>query len=94
MHNLNTKWLVFFREKSIPDLEGDTDVMSRLVMETGEREADLEIREIEVEECTPPRLCDEFQTARLFLSHFGFLHKLVSNIGALCGSSWATPAHL
>lgn len=24
-------------------------------------------------ECQPPKACDEFQTARLFLSHFGFL---------------------
>lgn len=24
-------------------------------------------------ECTPPPACHEFQTARLFLSHFGFL---------------------
>uniref|UniRef100_A0A8D8UV98 Ral GTPase-activating protein subunit beta n=2 Tax=Cacopsylla melanoneura TaxID=428564 RepID=A0A8D8UV98_9HEMI len=28
------------------------------------------------EECTPPPACQEFQTARLFLSHFGFLSKL------------------
>ncbi|RZF35527.1 hypothetical protein LSTR_LSTR010218 [Laodelphax striatellus] len=27
-------------------------------------------------ECTPPPLCHEFQTARLFLSHFGFLSRL------------------
>ncbi|XP_076297619.1 ral GTPase-activating protein subunit beta isoform X5 [Lasioglossum baleicum] len=25
------------------------------------------------EECVPPQICHEFQTARLFLSHFGFL---------------------
>lgn len=25
-------------------------------------------------ECTPPKICHEFQTARLFLSHFGFLN--------------------
>lgn len=24
-------------------------------------------------ECKPPKLCQEFQTARLFLSHYGFL---------------------
>lgn len=27
-------------------------------------------------ECTPPPLCHEFQTARLFLSHFGLLSRL------------------
>ncbi|XP_076655090.1 ral GTPase-activating protein subunit beta isoform X1 [Halictus rubicundus] len=26
------------------------------------------------EECVPPQICHEFQTARLFLSHFGFLN--------------------
>lgn len=25
-------------------------------------------------ECSPPKICHEFQTARLFLSHFGFLN--------------------
>lgn len=25
-------------------------------------------------ECSPPKICQEFQTARLFLSHFGFLN--------------------
>lgn len=27
-----------------------------------------------IDECTPPHVCHEFQTARLFLSHFGFLN--------------------
>lgn len=27
-----------------------------------------------IEECAPPKICHEFQTARLFLSHFGFLN--------------------
>ncbi|XP_058804059.1 ral GTPase-activating protein subunit beta isoform X2 [Phymastichus coffea] len=27
-----------------------------------------------VNECSPPKICHEFQTARLFLSHFGFLN--------------------
>lgn len=26
------------------------------------------------DECIPPQVCHEFQTARLFLSHFGFLN--------------------
>ena len=27
-----------------------------------------------IDECVPPQVCHEFQTARLFLSHFGFLN--------------------
>ena len=30
--------------------------------------------EVEKDECAPPKICHEFQTARLFLSHFGFLN--------------------
>lgn len=32
------------------------------------------ISEEKTEECVPPQICHEFQTARLFLSHFGFLN--------------------
>jgi hypothetical protein len=31
-------------------------------------------------ECTPPPACHEFQTARLFLSHFGFLSLDAANV--------------
>ena len=31
-------------------------------------------------ECTPPPACQEFQTARLFLSHFGFLSLDAANV--------------
>ena len=31
-------------------------------------------------ECTPPTPCQEFQTARLFLSHFGFLNPDAANV--------------
>ena len=27
-----------------------------------------------IKDCAPPHVCHEFQTARLFLSHFGFLN--------------------
>lgn len=37
--------------------------------EAGNKEADEK-----TEECAPPQICHEFQTARLFLSHFGFLN--------------------
>ena len=31
-------------------------------------------------ECSPPPACQEFQTARLFLSHFGFLSLDAANV--------------
>ncbi|XP_066907486.1 ral GTPase-activating protein subunit beta isoform X3 [Halyomorpha halys] len=63
-------------ERSIPELDGDCDAMSRLVLERGEAEAATNVPNDPPEECVPPKLCDEFQTTRLFLSHFGFLTKL------------------
>uniref|UniRef100_A0A146LGW4 Ral GTPase-activating protein subunit beta n=1 Tax=Lygus hesperus TaxID=30085 RepID=A0A146LGW4_LYGHE len=67
-------------ERSIPDLDGDTAEMNRLLYQQKNAEmAALAVTEAEAEdcpECQPPRLCGEFQTARLFLSHFGFLQKL------------------
>lgn len=70
------------RERSIPDLDGDSVEMNRLLSQQKNAEmAALAVTEAEAEdcpECAPPRLCGEFQTARLFLSHFGFLQKLVS----------------
>ena len=39
-------------------------------------------------ECQPPSLCNEFQTARLFLSHIGFLSleclQVQDNYSFLC----------
>lgn len=34
-------------------------------------------------ECSPPKICHEFQTARLFLSHFGFLNPESDTINQL-----------
>ncbi|XP_075220156.1 ral GTPase-activating protein subunit beta isoform X3 [Lycorma delicatula] len=74
-------------DKSIPELEslllddnsGDVNEFRRLL----ERQAVAEREEQSAQvysdpgtECTPPTLCQEFQTARLFLSHFGFLSRL------------------
>ncbi|XP_063235788.1 ral GTPase-activating protein subunit beta isoform X2 [Bacillus rossius redtenbacheri] len=72
-------------DRSIPSLESllaeegrgaEHQRLSQLV----ERQARLEERadcerdeEGPVRECSPPPACHEFQTARLFLSHFGFL---------------------
>ncbi|XP_073971038.1 ral GTPase-activating protein subunit beta isoform X3 [Rhodnius prolixus] len=65
-------------ERSIPELEGDTNEMSQLLRVQTEIEKELAERPTNLDrvECTPPGLCAEFQTARLFLSHFGFINKL------------------
>ncbi|CAA9993032.1 unnamed protein product [Nesidiocoris tenuis] len=67
-------------ERSIPDLDGDLTEINQLLRQQKNAEiAALAVTETEAEdcpECVPPRLCGEFQTARLFLSHFGFLQKL------------------
>ncbi|KAL1137760.1 hypothetical protein AAG570_009456 [Ranatra chinensis] len=65
-------------DRSIPELYNENcDEMSAIlreqcVLESAAANAPPE----ETLECTPPGLCAEFQTARLFLSHFGFLNKL------------------
>lgn len=61
-------------------MEGDTNEMSQLLRVQTEIEKELAERPTNLDrvECTPPGLCAEFQTARLFLSHFGFINKLVS----------------
>ncbi|KAK9501298.1 hypothetical protein O3M35_012037 [Rhynocoris fuscipes] len=65
-------------ERSIPDLEGDTAEMSQLLKRQSEAEKKLTEKQVNLDrkECTPPGLCAEFQTARLFLSHFGLINKL------------------
>lgn len=79
--------LMFVSDKSIPEMDSllmeDT---SGMVSELGrllERQAIAErqepstpVRTDPETECSPPTLCQEFQTARLFLSHFGFLSRL------------------
>ncbi|XP_015175300.1 PREDICTED: ral GTPase-activating protein subunit beta isoform X2 [Polistes dominula] len=76
-------------DESIPSLEAvmndnesvrsEHELLSQLL----ERQINLEKKYDDVnnkdtdektEECAPPQICHEFQTARLFLSHFGFLN--------------------
>lgn len=59
-----------------PEIQSDFDQFAQLL----ERQNELETAFLKktndsdpVNECTPPNICHEFQTARLFLSHFGFL---------------------
>ena len=69
----------------LDDPSGDLNQLSQLVEKQAEDEnkfnklhADSNGMNPEMAEmeCTPPPLCQEFQTARLFLSHFGLLSRL------------------
>lgn len=84
------KNMEFDRDKSIPDLDsmflddpnGDLRELSRLLEKQvlAEKEENTSSHLMDPEmECTPPPPCHEFQTARLFLSHFGLLSRLDSN---------------
>ncbi|XP_043784982.1 ral GTPase-activating protein subunit beta isoform X6 [Apis laboriosa] len=76
-------------DESIPSLEAvmnDSDIVRnehqilsqllerQMTIETKYSDGNDKISEEKVEECVPPQICHEFQTARLFLSHFGFLN--------------------
>ncbi|XP_076477090.1 ral GTPase-activating protein subunit beta isoform X5 [Bombus vancouverensis nearcticus] len=76
-------------DESIPSLEAvmnDNDVIRnehQILTQLLERQMNIEtkycdgndkVSEEKTEECAPPHICHEFQTARLFLSHFGFLN--------------------
>lgn len=79
----------FDRDESIPSLEAvmsDNDAVRdehQILVQLLERQMTLESKhdnssacdaEDKTDECVPPQVCHEFQTARLFLSHFGFLN--------------------
>ncbi|XP_017765932.1 PREDICTED: ral GTPase-activating protein subunit beta isoform X1 [Eufriesea mexicana] len=76
-------------DESIPSLEAvmnDNDMVRnehQILSQLLERQMNIEakycdgndkVSEEKTEECVPPQICHEFQTARLFLSHFGFLN--------------------
>ncbi|KYQ59900.1 Ral GTPase-activating protein subunit beta [Trachymyrmex zeteki] len=76
-------------DESIPSLEAvmsDNDAVRdehQILAQLLERQITLESKhdngnvkaaEDKTDECVPPQVCHEFQTARLFLSHFGFLN--------------------
>lgn len=80
----------FNRDKSIPELDamflddpsGELSELSQLLEKQVllEKEDGSATQTMDPEnECAPPPPCHEFQTARLFLSHFGLLSKLDSN---------------
>ncbi|XP_012339147.1 ral GTPase-activating protein subunit beta isoform X5 [Apis florea] len=76
-------------DESIPSLEAvmnDSDIVRnehqilsqllerQMTIETKYSDGNDKVSEEKIEECVPPQICHEFQTARLFLSHFGFLN--------------------
>lgn len=74
----------FYRDESIPTLESllennlslreQTDIISELINRQSTTESNLyKSQSQQPEECVPPPVSHEFQTARLFLSHFGLL---------------------
>lgn len=76
---------LIFSDQSIPSLETvllndenlscEIDTLSQLIARQTVVESNLAQvhASITLQECTPPPVCHDFQTARLFLSHFGLL---------------------
>lgn len=46
----------------------------QITIESKHDNGNVRAAEDKTDECVPPQVCHEFQTARLFLSHFGFLN--------------------
>lgn len=69
-----------FRDRSLGDLDclssWDRNSMSALLRNQSDAERAQRTAE-DTPECTPPKLAAEFNTTRMFLSHFGLLNKLV-----------------
>ncbi|XP_012060103.1 PREDICTED: LOW QUALITY PROTEIN: ral GTPase-activating protein subunit beta [Atta cephalotes] len=76
-------------DESIPSLEAvmsDNDAVRdehqilaqllerQITLESKHDNGNIKTAEDKTDECIPPQICHEFQTARLFLSHFGFLN--------------------
>lgn len=60
-------------------IRNEHQILSQLLerqmnIETKYCDGNDKVSEEKTEECVPPHICHEFQTARLFLSHFGFLN--------------------
>jgi len=73
---------LFYRDKSIPSLDSlvfddeDHSILSDLIEKQKEMENSFTEPPPKIAEMLPPQPCTEFHTARLFLSHFGFLSRL------------------
>lgn len=72
----------FYRDKSIPSLDSlvfddeEHSILSDLIEKQKEMENSCTEPPPKAEEMLPPNPCTDFNTARLFLSHFGFLSRL------------------
>lgn len=76
--------ITIYSDLSIPSLDSviskdtavmdDTAKISQLLNRQATAEANLSQQQSEIQECSAPPVCHEFQTARLFLSHFGLLN--------------------
>lgn len=55
------------------DLEVLGKLVDSCVSEKLATDNNMASMQTDTEECKPPPLCQEFQTARLFLSHLGFI---------------------
>lgn len=85
LYHLFDNTMIFFRDQSIPSLETvlanndklscEIDILSQLIARQTTVESNLAQVQASaiLQECTPPAVCHDFQTARLFLSHFGLL---------------------
>jgi len=76
-------YIVFnFRDKSIPSLDSlvfddeEHSILSDLIVKQKEMESSYTEPAPKATEMLPPQPCTDFNTARLFLSHFGFLSRL------------------
>lgn len=72
----------FHRDKSIPSLDSlvfddeEHSILSDLIEKQKEMESSCSDPPPKAPEMLPPQSCTDFNTARLFLSHFGFLSRL------------------
>jgi hypothetical protein len=77
-----TKKLFFYSDKSIPNLDSlvfddeEHSILSDLIEKQKEMEHSYTEPPPKATEMLPPQPCTDFNTARLFLSHFGFLSRL------------------
>lgn len=74
--------IIFYRDQSIPSLDSIVfdDDEHNILADLIEKQKDIENTYIEPPpksiEMLPPQPCTDYSTARLFLSHFGFLSRL------------------
>lgn len=82
MYDCTKNIIPFYRDKSIPSLDSlviddeEHSILSELIEKQKEMESSCTELPPKATEMLPPQPCTDFNTARLFLSHFGFLTRL------------------